>query len=307
MTMSKKSRRKAKYAARRAQIDALVAENEKKAPKKETFTVEFNERPFAGFAREIELVAMREILPAATLQVTVSGKPVTLCTMLPRNAQALIHDDGTIKVALNTRNRSGDPAHDLALVLDRALKAKPGTTIEGLDPRTEAPALTELLDPAEMGTFTLHNNFEFWLDEATERTPEVERAIEESADSIVQMGEVAGHRGAYWADMPHPFLRWVLSEDEEDVLNALARLRAAGKLNVGEGSDFIGAFRACGLVAPVFQLSDEAEIEHLSADLAEPLAQLTEGLQAALKETTPLTDAERRAKAGIVSRQVSLR
>ncbi|MDK8100528.1 MAG: DUF5926 family protein [Winkia neuii] len=305
--MSKKSRRKAKYAARRAQIDALVAENEKKAPKKETFTVEFNERPFAGFAREIELVAMREILPAATLQVTVSGKPVTLCTMLPRNAQALIHDDGTIKVALNTRNRSGDPAHDLALVLDRALKAKPGTTIEGLDPRTEAPALTELLDPAEMGTFTLHNNFEFWLDEATERTPEVERAIEESADSIVQMGEVAGHRGAYWADMTHPFLRWVLSEDEEDVLNALARLRAAGKLNVGEGSDFIGAFRACGLVAPVFQLSDEAEIEHLSADLAEPLAQLTEGLQAALKETTPLTDAERRAKAGIVSRQVSLR
>lgn len=307
MTMSKKSRRKAKYAARRAQIDALVAENEKKAPKKETFTVEFNERPFAGFAREIELVAMREILPAATLQVTVSGKPVTLCTMLPRNAQALIHDDGTIKVALNTRNRSGDPAHDLALVLDRALKAKPGTTIEGLDPRTEAPALTELLDPAEMGTFTLHNNFEFWLDEATERTPEVERAIEESADSIVQMGEVAGHRGAYWADMTHPFLRWVLSEDEEDVLNALARLRAAGKLNVGEGSDFIGAFRACGLVAPVFQLSDEAEIEHLSADLTEPLAQLTEGLQAALKETTPLTDAERRAKAGIVSRQVSLR
>lgn len=307
MTMSKKSRRKAKYAARRAQIDALVAENEKKAPKKETFTVEFNERPFAGFAREIELVAMREILPAATLQVTASGKPVTLCTMLPRNAQALIHDDGTIKVALNTRNRSGDPAHDLALVLDRALKAKPGTTIEGLDPRTEAPALTELLDPAEMGTFTLHNNFEFWLDEATERTPEVERAIEESADSIVQMGEVAGHRGAYWADMTHPFLRWVLSEDEEDVLNALSRLRAAGKLNVGEGSDFIGAFRACGLVAPVFQLSDEAEIEHLSADLAEPLAQLTEGLQAALKETAPLTDAERRAKAGIVSRQVSLR
>ena len=47
--MSKKSRRKAKYAARRAQIDALVAENEKKAPKQEAFTVEFNERPFAGF------------------------------------------------------------------------------------------------------------------------------------------------------------------------------------------------------------------------------------------------------------------
>ena len=305
--MSKKSRRKAKYAARRAQIDALVAENEKKAPKQEAFTVEFNERPFAGFAREIELVAMREILPAATLQVTAKDTPIILCTMLPRNAQALIHDDGTIKVALNTRNRSGDAAHDLALVIDRALQAQPGSTIEGLDPRTEAPALTDLLDPAEMGTFTLHNDFEFWLDDSTERTPEVQHAIEESADSIVQMGEVAGNRGAYWADMTHPFLRWVLSEEEEDVLNALARLRAAGKLNVGEGSEFIGAFRACGLVAPVFQLSDEVEIDHLSADLAEPLDALRKGLDAALKDASNLTDAERRAKAGIVSRQVSLR
>lgn len=91
------------------------------------------------------------------------------------------------------------------------------------------------------------------------------------------------------------------------MLNALARLRAAGKLNVGEGSEFIGAFRACGLVAPVFQLSDEVEIDHLSADLAEPLDALRKGLDAALKDASNLTDAERRAKAGIVSRQVSLR
>ena len=45
--------------------------------------------------------------------------------------------------------------------------------------------------------------------------------------------------------MPHP---------EDQLLDALARLHAAGQDSVAEGSRFVGMFRAHGLLAPVWDL-----------------------------------------------------
>ncbi|MDO4665433.1 MAG: DUF5926 family protein [Actinomycetaceae bacterium] len=308
--MSKKARRKKKFAERMANIEAKIAAGSTTAAA-QPFAVPFVERPFAGFAREVELVAMRELLPAATLKMVTTdaygAKPVTFVTMLPRNAQALIHEDGTTLVALNTRTRSGNAAHDLAVVLEKVLEMTGPATVEGVDTRTPAAALTDIIDPAGVGEFQLHRDFEFWLDSSLERTAEVEDAIAQSREGIVPMGEVPGAKGAYWAIMNAPFLRWILGEDEDAAWDALARLQAANQLHIGEGTKFIGAFRACGLVAPVFEMPTEmGNEETLSADLAEPVAALRDAYQAALQGEA-LNAQQRRARAGLVSRQVSLR
>ena len=61
--------------------------------------------------------------------------------------------------------------------------------------------------------------------------------------------------------------------------------------------------RAQGLVAPVWDLPlgfGAAACEQPAADFAKRLAK-------ALTDTSPLTDAERRARAGLTTRQVTLR
>src|SRR5689334_23460790 len=56
-------------------------------------------RPFAGIHGECDLVAMREIVPAATAPLTLregvgDGHPVLLCSLLPMAAPALCRADG---------------------------------------------------------------------------------------------------------------------------------------------------------------------------------------------------------------------
>src|SRR6476469_9840951 len=49
-------------------------------------------RPFEGLPSECDLVAMRELVPAATAPLTVkdSSRAVTLCTLLPMAAPAMV-------------------------------------------------------------------------------------------------------------------------------------------------------------------------------------------------------------------------
>ncbi len=70
-----------------------------------------------------------------------------------------------------------------------------------------------------------------------------------------------------------------MPEPEDRLLDALARLHAAGKDSVAEGSRFVGMFRAHGLLAPVWDLPVGTGAEVLekpaaafAADLAEALA-----------------------------------
>jgi hypothetical protein len=62
-------------------------------------------------------------------------------------------------------------------------------------------------------------------------------------------------------------------------------------------------FRAVGIVVPVWELPDGKE----AADCEAPALALGARLDAALASTDSLDANERRAKAGIVSRQVTLR
>ena len=50
-------------------------------------------------------------------------------------------------------------------------------------------------------------------------------------------------------------------EPEEPLLDALARLSAAEQLTLGEGTRYAGAFRALGLVVPVWDLPADVPAE----------------------------------------------
>jgi hypothetical protein len=62
-------------------------------------------------------------------------------------------------------------------------------------------------------------------------------------------------------------------------------------------------FRSQGLVCPVWDLPLGTGAEAIEG----PAAAFAERLVAALADTSPLTDAERRARAGLTTRQVTLR
>ena len=107
----------------------------------------------------------------------------------------------------------------------------------------------------------------------------------------------------YWCEMNRNFVRYVTDEDENKLFTALARMQVAGDAHVGEGSRFVGAFRACGLAIPVFELAESISAEDVSA----PATTFISKLEDALNATEALTHDERRAKQGLVSRQVTIR
>jgi len=103
-------------------------------------------------------------------------------------------------------------------------------------------------------------------------------------------------------------LRWVLPEDEEQALDALARLSAGGSqggggLGIGADTRYVGSFRAHGLLCPVWDLPLDREAEALE----EPVAALRARVDEVLADPQPLTPEERRARAGLLSRQLTLR
>lgn len=60
---------------------------------------------------------------------------------------------------------------------------------------------------------------------------------------------------AYWCETPDKnHLRWVMPYPEEKLLDALARLQAAGGTSIGADTRLVGSFRAHGLMVPVWDL-----------------------------------------------------
>ena len=110
---------------------------------------------------------------------------------------------------------------------------------------------------------------------------------------------------AYWTQMGEKeHLRWVMPHDEETLLNALARLHAAGEDSLGEGTRFVGHVPHAGPRLP--GLGPAARHGRGSDRGSRPQRSVTR-LDAALADTSPLTSEQRRARAGLTTRQVTLR
>lgn len=261
----------------------------------------FVARPFAGRSDEAEWVMLREVVPAATAPLTLAdGRTATLATVLPLAWPAMVRADGAVFVGLQVPGRSGDVSKDIGGALALALDAKPGSAITTFEP---GPALQELLDPAPIEV-TVHEGFDFWVEGVEDPDGDVAASLERANAAVIPTVRLSSVEAAYWCRMrERSHLRWALPYDEEPALDALARLAAARELTLGEGTRYVGSFRAHGLLVPVWDLPHGME----ASELEEPVAALKQRLDAVLAEPRTLSAEERRARSGLLSRQLTLR
>ncbi|MBW5420757.1 topoisomerase II [Streptomyces sp. BG9H] len=270
---------------------------------------ELVQRPFEGLPGECDWVALRELVPAATVELTLKdglpeGVPsVTLATVLPMAWPALRRDDGSVLLGLQNDTSSGDISRDLADTLHRALEAEPGTPVQGRRAPADGPRLQDVLAPDSPFEPVVHAGFEFWVPDSENATPEVSASLERANAAAIPTVKLTGVDSAYWCETPEKnHLRWVMPHPEEQLLDALARLHAAGTSSLGEGTRLVGSFRAHGVIVPVWDLPTGVGAD----DIEKPAAEFAERLAAALASDAPLTGDERRARGGLTNRQVTL-
>lgn len=271
-------------------------------------------RPFEGLASEADLIAMRELVSAATAPLTMADtsygdRSVTLTTVLPQLAPALVRADGHILLGLQLVSSSDDVSRDIGTALQAALAADPGQPINpgpigGAG--SAGPRLQDLIKD-EMLDITVHEDYGYWL--RTEDDEPVDASLSElmaqANAAVIPSVRMPGSQAAYWCrpDDAKAHLRWVMTHPEEPLLDALAVLGAAGELDLGEDTKYAGAFRAHGLVAPVWDLPADTPAE----DWWQPAEDFNTRLAATMKEAPRLDEAARRFRSKILSRQVTLR
>jgi hypothetical protein len=267
----------------------------------------FVKRPFEGLASECDLVALRELVPAATAVLPLTGdyadRAVRVCTLLPMAAPAMVRDSGEVWLGLQVQHNFGDPSRDLAAVLLAAFDAEAGTPMVGL---TESPGggprLQDLVADEPLRV-EVHEGFDYWVADVDD-SPELAAALEQAQGAASPTARLASVASAYWTHLgDKEFLRWVMPEQEDDLLDAFARLHVAGEDRVVDGARLIGMFRAHGVVAPVWELPDGTGVEGVEDGAAELRARL----DAALAAEADLTTEERSARAGLANRQVTIR
>jgi hypothetical protein len=266
--------------------------------------VVWSARPFAGLPGECDVIAMREFVPAATAPVRLvdSGREVVLCTLLPGAAPALVRDDGAIWLGLQVQHAYGDPSRDLGAVLEAALDAEPGSMV-GLpaDPG-EGPRLQDLVE-GDLEV-TVHEGFGFWAAGVDDPDGSIAAALEQANATAAPTARLEGIEAAYWTSLgDREFLRWVRPEAEDPLLDALARLHAAREDHLVDGARLIGMFRAHGVLVPVWDVPPGTGPEPLT----ESVAAFDRRLAETLEDARPLHAAERAARSGLTSRQLTIR
>jgi len=267
----------------------------------------FVKRPFDGLASECDLVALRELVPAASAVLPLTGeyadRAVRVCTLLPMAAPAMVRESGEVWLGLQVQHNFGDPSRDLAAVLLAALDAEPGTPMVGLtEPPGQGPRLQDLVADEPL-RIEVHDGYDFWVSDV-EDSPELAEALEQAQGAASPTARLASVAAAYWTHLgDKEFLRWVMPEPEDDLLDAFARLHAAGEDRVVDDARLIGMFRAHGVVAPVWELPPGTGVEGVEDAAAELRTRLDE----ALANDTELTTEERSARAGLANRQVTIR
>ena len=266
-------------------------------------------RPFEGLPGECDLIAMREIVAAATaplplLDGVADDRPVQLCSLLPMAAPALVRADGSIWLGLQVQHGFGDPSRDLAAVLLKALETEPGEGVVGLTGAPgPGPRLQDLVvdRPLEV---TVHPGFDYWIADVEDPDGSAAASLEQANTAAHLSSRLSSVEAAYWTDVgTREHLRWVMPYDEEPLLDALAKLHVRGEDDVAVGSRLVGMFRAHGRLVPVWDLPSGT-----GADVLEgPAKGFEQALLAALGEDAPLTAEERSARSGLANRQLTIR
>lgn len=271
----------------------------------------FVNRPFEGLPSECDIIALRELVPAGTAPLTLassvegSDRPVTLCSLLPMAAPAMVRESGEIWLGLQVQHSFGDPARDLGAVLTKALAAAEAgeSGVVGLtDAPGQGPRLQDLVTGDSLDV-TVHEGFDYWIADVEDKDS-MAGALDQANEAAYPTARLTQVEAAYWTNVgTKEHLRWVMPEPEDQLLDALARLHASGKDDIAPGSRLVGMFRAHGLLAPVWDLPVGTGPEALE----DPAAQFAADLAAALADESPLTAEERSARNGLANRQVTIR
>ena len=166
------------------------------------------------------------------------------------------------------------------------------------------PTLQEVLDPSTPFEVTVHEGFDFWVADTGDLDDAGKEALEQANAAAMPTTKLTSAPSAYWCRVGERcYLRWVLPHDEDAATDALARLHAAATTSLGEGTRLLGAFRVCGLLVPVWDLDPRLVADDYEGEVAQMAARLDE----AMAQTGVLSAQERRARSGLLSRQVTLR
>ena len=267
-------------------------------------------RPFEGLPFEADLVCLRELVPSATATAKLTeeygGHDVTFASLLPAAWQALHRADGLLMAGLQVPFSSPDPSRDIAAALLAVADGEPGTYREVTSQPGEGPRLQDILDTSVPFTVTVHETFDFWLPEDESlRDEDVVAALDQANEAISPTEKLVSAPAAYWTNMAgRVYVRWAHTAPEDTVLGALARLHAKGQNDMGtEGGKYLGCFRAHGIAVPVWEFPPDTQPD----DLEEGLGTFRTRFDEAAAVTAPLDYEERRAKAGVVSRQLTIR
>jgi len=271
----------------------------------------FVARPFEGLANEADWVALRELVPAATAPLRLApeyaekypDREIILATVLPMAWPAMVRGDGTVLVGLQRQFQSGDVSRDIAASLLNALETEIGQTVGVPALPGPGPRLQDVLADGPLEV-TIQTGFDFWIAPGADEDPSVKSSLEQANESIYPTERLAAAPGAYWCQVPEKaHVRWVLAEDEDPALDALARVSEAGELTLGDGTRFAGMFRAHGLLVPVW----DVPVDRPAGDWEQPLGAVREAYARHLADAAPLTPEQRRARQGLLGRQFTLR
>lgn len=263
-------------------------------------------RPFEGLPGECDVIALRELVPAATVPLTVpsTDREVRLCTLLPMAAPAMVRDSGAIWLGLQVAHQYGDPARDLGAVLEAAIATEESGIVGLTSAPGEGPRLQDLIANDSLD-ITVHDGFDYWIDDIEDQDDSMLAALEQANGSANPTTRLHSVEAAYWTNVgTKEHLRWVMPHQEDELLTALARLHAAGQDSVAEGSRFVGMFRAHGLLAPVWDLPVGTGADVLEDPAAKFAAALADALALGGGD---LSAEERSARAGLANRQVTIR
>ncbi|SNV17367.1 Uncharacterised protein [Dermatophilus congolensis] len=310
-------------AARRARKEAQAARTTVAA-------APFIARPFEGLSGESDWVAMRQLLPAALATITLrdcdpirsalghdpseTDLNITITTLLPGAWPALHRDNGERLIAIQSVGASGDASRDIAAAILAALAAPAGAPVTHMPPvNADTPRLQDLIDPATTFAADLRAGFDYWVPDVNALDARAKAELEEANASLVPTTRMPAdacpkNAIAYWGLMgDRALIRLILTDEENRATDALARLHAASadtlQAEQGAPTRLLGAFRADGVLIPVWDLDPALGAEAYEKALAEFSTRYT----AALASDAPLNPEERRARSGLLSRQLTLR
>ncbi|MDX6298366.1 MAG: hypothetical protein QOI51_2223 [Nocardioidaceae bacterium] len=273
----------------------------------------FVARPFQGLPGECDWVALREFVQAGTAPLTLkpgafdgaaAGTRVVLASLLPAIAPVVKRDNGDVWVAAQVTHQSGDPSNDMAVALGLGLAADPGETVTMPRVVDTGSRLQDVVDPGSSLSVTVLDGFDFWFEGVEDTEGSLAATLEQLNDTVEPTKRLTSVDAAYWASSgTKEHLRWVLPQDEEKLLTALARLHDSGHDRLLGESRLVGSFRAHGLLVPVWELPVGTGADALE----EPAEAFSRRLDDALADSRPLTATEKSARSGLANRQLTVR